>query len=162
MTTTQSAAAPEVRALYSPQERLRRDQSVWTLVQGILAPLQFLVFLVSLALVLRFFYSGEGFELASWSVLAKTALLYLIMITGAIWEKDVFGQYLFAPAFFWEDIVSMLVIALHSLYLWVWWQGLWPERLQLGLALAAYASYVVNAGQFLFKLRQARLQAAAA
>jgi len=56
----------------------------------------------------------------------------------------------------------MLVIALHSLYLWVWWQGLWPERLQLGLALAAYASYVVNAGQFLFKLRQARLQAAAA
>ena len=162
MTTTQSAAAPEVRALYSPQERLRRDQSVWTLVQGILAPLQFLVFLVSLALVLRFFHSGEGFELASWSVLAKTALLYLIMITGAIWEKDVFGQYLFAPAFFWEDIVSMLVIALHSLYLWVWWQGLWPERLQLGLALAAYASYVVNAGQFLFKLRQARLQAAAA
>ncbi|MBM3369651.1 MAG: 2-vinyl bacteriochlorophyllide hydratase [Betaproteobacteria bacterium] len=152
--------APEVRALYSPQERLRRDQTIWTLVQGLLAPLQFLVFLLSLALVLRFFYNGEGFEFATWSVLAKTSLLYLIMITGAIWEKVVFGQYLFAPAFFWEDVVSMLVIALHSLYLWVWWQGQWPERLQLGLALAAYASYVFNAGQFLLKLRQARLQGA--
>lgn len=161
MTTMERAASvSEVRALYSPQERLRRDQSVWTLVQGILAPLQFVVFLMSLALVVRFFYSGEGFELATWSVLAKTSLLYLIMITGAIWEKVVFGQYLFAPAFFWEDVVSMIVIALHSLYLWVWWQGQWPERLQLGLALAAYASYVVNAAQFLLKLRQARLQGA--
>jgi 3-vinyl bacteriochlorophyllide hydratase len=127
MTTMERAASvSEVRALYSPQERLRRDQSVWTLVQGILAPLQFVVFLMSLTLVVRFFYSGEGFELATWSVLAKTSLLYLIMITGAIWEKVVFGQYLFAPAFFWEDVVSMLVIALHSLYLWVWWQGQWP------------------------------------
>jgi len=161
MTTMERATiAPEVRALYSPQERLRRDQTIWTLVQGLLAPLQFLVFLLSLALVLRFFYNGEGFEFATWSVLAKTSLLYLIMITGAIWEKVVFGQYLFAPAFFWEDVVSMLVIALHSLYLWVWWQGQWPERLQLGLALAAYASYVFNAGQFLLKLRQARLQGA--
>ncbi len=96
-----AASISEVRALYSPQERLRRDQTVWTLVQGILAPLQFVVFLISLALVVRFFYSGEGFELATWSVLAKTSLLYLIMITGAIWEKVVFGQYLFAPAFFW-------------------------------------------------------------
>ncbi|MBM3369781.1 MAG: 2-vinyl bacteriochlorophyllide hydratase, partial [Betaproteobacteria bacterium] len=40
--------ASEVRALYSPQERLRRDQTIWTLVQGLLAPLQFLVFLLSL------------------------------------------------------------------------------------------------------------------
>ena len=120
MTTMERAAtASEIRVLYSPQERLRRDKTVWTLVQGVLAPLQSLVFLVSLALVLRFFYSGEGFELATWSVLTKTALLYLIMVTGAIWEKVVFGQYLFAPAFFWEDLVSMLVIALHSLYLWL-------------------------------------------
>jgi len=163
MTSMQSAAAvTEVRALYTPQERVRRDQTVWTLVQGILAPLQFVVFLVSLALVCRFFYNGEGFELATWSVLTKTAVLYLIMITGAIWEKVVFGRYLFAPAFFWEDVVSMLVIALHSLYLWVWWQGIWPERLQMGLAHAAYASYLINAIQFLLKLRLARLQGAAA
>lgn len=159
MTTMERATiASEVRALYSPQERLRRDQTIWTLVQGLLAPLQFLVFLLSLALVLRFFYNGEGFEFATWSVLAKTSLLYLIMITGAIWEKVVFGQYLFAPAFFWEDVVSMLVIALHTACLVAWFAGdtLLDARSQVMLALTAYASYAVNAAQFLYKLRRAR------
>ena len=51
--------------LYTAEERTRRDGSVWTLVQGVLAPLQFLVFLVSLALVLRFLFNGEGFYAAS-------------------------------------------------------------------------------------------------
>ena len=44
---------PPSRPLYTPEERVRRDATVWTLVQGILAPVQFLVFLVSLGLVLR-------------------------------------------------------------------------------------------------------------
>ncbi|MDG1407193.1 MAG: 2-vinyl bacteriochlorophyllide hydratase, partial [Octadecabacter sp.] len=88
--------------LYTPEERVRRDATVWTVIQGLLAPIQFLVFVVSLVLVIRFLITGEGYALAADSVVAKTALLYLIMITGAVWEKIVFGQYLFAPAFFWE------------------------------------------------------------
>jgi hypothetical protein len=62
--------------------------------------------------------TGEGYGAATVSILIKTFLLYLIMVTGAIWEKVVFGQYLFAPAFFWEDVVSFGVIALHTAYLW--------------------------------------------
>ena len=54
---------------------------------------------------------------ATVSVVVKTLLLYTIMITGSIWEKEVFGRYLFAPAFFWEDVFSMLVLALHTAYL---------------------------------------------
>jgi 3-vinyl bacteriochlorophyllide hydratase len=149
-------------ALYSPEERARRDASPWTWVQGILAPLQFLVFLVSLALIARYLLTGEGLYAANLSVIAKTATLYTIMVTGAIWEKDVFGQYLFAPAFFWEDVVSMGVIALHTAYLlnlFAHWLN--PGQMMI-LALAAYAAYVVNAAQFIWKLRQARLQAAAA
>ena len=46
--------------LYTEAERRRRDASPWTLVQGVLAPLQFLVFLVSLALVLRYLATGNG------------------------------------------------------------------------------------------------------
>ena len=146
-------------ALYTEAQRTRRDASVWTLVQGILAPLQFLVFLVSLALVLRFLVTGLGYEAATWSILIKTGLLYLIMITGAIWEKVVFGQYLFAPSFFWEDVFSFGVIALHTAYLWALFsESMGPDG-QMVLALAAYAAYVVNAGQFLLKLRAARLQA---
>jgi 3-vinyl bacteriochlorophyllide hydratase len=149
-------------ALYSPEERRRRDASVWTLVQGILAPLQFLIFLVSLALVVRFLITGTGFEAATASVIVKTIALYAIMITGSIWENEVYGKYLFAPAFFWEDAVSMLVLALHTAYLAAALTGaLGPWELMI-LALAAYASYVVNAGQFLWKLRAARLQQAGA
>ena len=144
--------------LYTPEERKRRDESPWTLVQGILAPLQFLVFLVSLGLVLRFLATGEGAQAATISVVVKTLILYTIMITGSIWEKVVFGRYLFARAFFWEDVFSMLVLALHTAYL-VSIVYL-PVRDQMLLALAAYATYVINATQFLLKLRAARLEQA--
>lgn len=146
------------RPLYTPEQKQRRDATAWTLVQGILAPVQFLVFLVSLGLIGYAYTTEQLWDLALASVVVKTLVLYLIMITGAIWEKVVFGQYLFAPAFFWEDVVSMGVIALHTAYLVAWWQAdVVSLQTQIGLALAAYASYVVNAGQFLYKLRLARL-----
>ncbi len=147
--------------LYTAAERARRDATVWTLVQGILAPVQFIVFLASLALVLRYLATGEGLALATASIVIKTAVLYLIMVTGAIWEKVVFGRYLFAPAFFWEDAVSMIVIALHTAYLWALITGALSPHDQMLLALAAYATYVINAAQFVWKLRLARLSAPA-
>jgi 3-vinyl bacteriochlorophyllide hydratase len=144
--------------LYTPDQRARRDATRWTLVQGILAPIQFLVFAVSVVLVLRYLTTGDGYAAATLSILLKTALLYTIMITGAAWEKAVFGQWLFAPAFFWEDVVSFAVIALHTAYLGLWWTGA-PPLAQMLTALAAYAVYAVNATQFVLKLRAARLQA---
>lgn len=148
------------RPLYSAVERERRDRSPWTVVQGILAPIQFLAFLVSLVLVLRFMTTGSGLAAATTSILVKTALLYAIMVTGSIWEKAVFGRYLFAPAFYWEDVVSMLVLALHTAYVLALLGGWLDSRALMWLALAAYASYAVNATQFLLKLRAARLQGA--
>lgn len=145
------------RPLYTEEERIRRDRSPWTKVQGVLAALQFFVFLGSLALVLRTLATGDGLVAANVSVVVKTLVLYTIMVTGAIWEHDVYGKYLFAPAFFWEDVVSMGVIALHTAYLVALWQGTLAPRELMLLALAAYATYVVNAGQFILKLRRARL-----
>jgi 3-vinyl bacteriochlorophyllide hydratase len=147
--------------LYTPEQRARRDASRWTLVQGVLAPLQFLVFGISLVLVLRYLGTGEGFGLATASVLLKTLLLYMIMVTGSIWEKVVFGRWLFAPAFFWEDVFSMLVLALHTAYLLALFTGALSPRGQMLLALAAYAAYAINAAQFVWKLRLARLEAVA-
>ena len=148
-----------IRPLYDAAERARRDATPWTIVQGILAPLQFLVFAISLGLVLRALATGEGAAAANASVVAKTALLYAIMITGSIWEKVVFGRYLFAPAFYWEDMVSMLVLALHSAYLLALATGALDITGLMVLALTAYASYAINAAQFIFKLRTACLQA---
>lgn len=151
--------ATERKGLYTPEERVRRDASGWTLVQGILAPVQFLVFLVSLGLVLRYLWTGEGHEAATASVVVKTLVLYTIMVTGCLWEKVVFGVYLFAPAFYWEDVFSMAVLALHTAYLVALAGGLLDARGQMLLALAAYATYVINATQFVLKLRAARLDA---
>jgi 3-vinyl bacteriochlorophyllide hydratase len=149
---------PRRPALYTPEERRRRDASPWTLVQGVLAPFQFAVFLLSLALVSRYLATGEGLEVATASVVAKTFVLYTIMVTGCIWEREVFGRWLFAPSFFWEDVFSMLVLALHTAYLAVVWLGVGDGPAQMLLALAAYAAYVVNAAQFVLKLRAARLE----
>jgi len=143
--------------LYTPEEKRRRDATPWTMVQGVLAPLQFLVFAVSLSLVIRYLMTGTGEQAAILSVVVKTGALYTIMVTGAIWEREVFGQYLFAPAFFWEDAVSMIVIALHTAYLLALVTGSLDTQSMMLLALAAYATYVVNAAQFVLKLRAARL-----
>lgn len=143
--------------LYTPEQRRLRDASPWTLVQGILAPVQFLVFLVSLVLVVRFLMTGHGEAAATGSVIAKTGMLYLIMVTGSIWEREIFGKYLFAPAFFWEDAISMIVLALHTIYLLALFGGWLDAHGLMLLALLAYGTYVVNAGQFLLKLRAARL-----
>lgn len=149
-----------LRPLYTAEERVRRDASAWTVVQGVLAPIQFLVFLVSLGLVLRFLTTGEGQSPATLSVVVKTLTLYTIMVTGCIWEKVVFDRYLFAPAFYWEDVFSMLVLALHTAYLVVVATDALDVRGQMLLALAAYATYVINATQFILKLRAARLDQA--
>lgn len=154
------AASRSHAPLYTPEQRQRRDATPWTLVQGVLAPLQFLVFAVSLFLVVRYLATGEGYVLATASVIIKTLVLYLIMVTGAVWEKVVFGRYLFAPAFFWEDVFSMVVLALHTAYIGAVLFSLGTPDQQMMIALAAYFTYVINAGQFLWKLRAARLEGA--
>jgi 3-vinyl bacteriochlorophyllide hydratase len=146
--------------LYSAAERRRRDASRWTLVQGVLAPLQFAVFLVSVCLVARFLATGAGATAATVSIVVKTLFLAAIMVTGCLWERDVFGRYLFARSFFWEDVVSMAVIALHLAYMAALLSGSVEVRYQMFIALAAYAAYITNATQFLLKLRAARRQSA--
>lgn len=150
-----------IAPLYTDAQRKRRDESPWTLVQGILAPVQFLIFGVSLFLVTRFLATGEGEGVAEISVVAKTCALYAIMITGSIWEKAVFDEWLFAKPFFWEDVFSMAVLALHTAYLVMLFNGLGSPQDRMYVALGGYGAYVINAGQFLYKLRMARLEASA-
>ncbi len=149
------------KPLYTPEQRKRRNNSVWTLVQGILAPVQFLIFIISFSLVIHYLFTGDGYEIATISIVIKTIALYLIMITGSIWEKVVFGKYLFADGFFWEDVFSMVVLALHTAYLYFLWNGRLDANELIYLALAAYVAYLINAAQFLWKLRVARYEGVA-
>jgi 3-vinyl bacteriochlorophyllide hydratase len=109
-------------------------------------------------LVVRFLLTGNGYAAATTSIMIKTFVLLTIMVTGAIWEKVVFGQYLLAPAFYWEDVVSFGVVALHLAYVAALLTHALSPVGEMTLALCAYAAYVVNAAQFLLKLRTARLQ----
>jgi len=146
------------KPLYTPAERQRRDRTSWTKVQAILAPIQFLAFAISFALIIRYMLTGQGYAVATASILVKAALLYTIMITGSIWEKVVFGKWLFAPAFFWEDAVSMLVLGLQTAYVATLLLGWGTPVQQMWIAVAAYSTYAINASQFLLKLRAARLE----
>ena len=151
------------KPLYTESERRLRDASPWTLVQGILAPVQFVVFLVSLCLVLRYLATGDGYAAATISIVVKTLTLYAIMITGSIWEHEVFGRYLFAPAFFWEDVFSMLVLALHTAYLAALFTGwLDADASRCCSRSPPTPPTSINATQFLLKLRAARLERPAA
>jgi 3-vinyl bacteriochlorophyllide hydratase len=153
-----AAASAACAPLYTPAQRQRRDESVWTLVQGVLAPIQFLIFGISLFLVCRYLTTGAGESAAEISIIAKTCALYAIMVTGSIWEKVVFDEWLFAKPFFWEDVFSMAVLALHTAYLIMLFNDWGTSEQRMFVALAAYVTYVINAGQFLYKLRMARLQ----
>jgi 3-vinyl bacteriochlorophyllide hydratase len=150
------APAEAPRPLYTAEERRRRDATAWTTVQGVLAPIQFAVFLVSLGLVLNYLVTGHGYAAATASIILKTAILYVIMLTGSIWEKKVFDKFLFAQSFFWEDLVSLWVLVLHTGYLVGLLTGHASARQLMLLTLAAYFTYAVNATQFLLKLRSAR------
>lgn len=137
-------------SMYTPEQLARRDASLWTRVQVILAPIQFLAFLVSFGLVARFLATGQGYAIASVSVLVKIALLWAITITGMIWEKEIFGHYFLAREFFWEDVGNAVAMITHNLYFLA--RGLhWSDRAVMTLMLLAYCTYLVNCAQFVLK-----------
>jgi 3-vinyl bacteriochlorophyllide hydratase len=140
--------------LYTPEQLARRNASAWTRVQMVLAPIQFVVFLISVGLVLRYIATGQGYLVATISVLIKIALLWAITITGMIWEKEVLGHWFLAPAFWWEDMGNLLAIVTHNAYFVAAWLGAGPQQLMV-VMLVAYATYLVNCAQFVAKGVQA-------
>jgi 3-vinyl bacteriochlorophyllide hydratase len=144
-------------ALYTDEQLIRRDASIWTKVQGVLAPVQFIAFLISFGLVARYLATGEGYETATVSVWVKISLLWAITITGMIWEKEIFGHYFLAREFFWEDVGNAVAMLTHNLYFVVQALG-WPREQVMLVMLFAYCTYLINCGQFVYKGIQAGRQ----
>ncbi len=142
---------------YTAAQLTKRNESPWTQVQVILAPLQFLAFIISLILVIRYLVTGDGYTIANLSVLIKITLLWLITVTGMIWEKEVFGHWFLAPQFFWEDVGNAVAMFFHNLYFLAVWLDWSPQSL-MTLMLVAYISYLFNCVQFVNKGLQARRQ----
>jgi 3-vinyl bacteriochlorophyllide hydratase len=140
---------------YTPEQLERRNNTRWTIVQAILAPLQFLAFIISLGLIIYYLQTGQGYAAATVSVVIKIALLWAITITGMFWEKEVFGQWFLAPQFFWEDALNALAMFMHNLYFVALLLG-WGEHDLMVLMLVAYVSYLANFAQFFVRGLQAR------
>ncbi len=138
---------------YTPEQLEKRNASVWTTTQGILAPIQFVVFLAGLVVTLLY-KTGIVVDDFSWVtifVVLKTLIFILIFVTGAFFEKDVFDEYVFAPEFFWEDVGSTIAIIIHISYFVFFSMGM-SETILIWTALMAYLSYLINAAQFLIRL----------
>lgn len=146
---------------YTPKQLALRNSSKWTKVQIVLAPLQFVAFIISLALVIRYLLTGDGYALATASVIIKIALLWLITVTGMIWEKEIFGHWFLAPEFFWEDVGNAVAMLTHNLYFVAVWLG-WSDRAVMSVMLFAYVTYLINMCQFVARGLQARQQRLAA
>ena len=142
---------------YTAEQLAKRNASVWTRVQMMLAPLQFLAFLVSLTLVIRYLLTGDGYLITNLSVLLKITLLWLITVTGMIWEKEIFGHWFLAPQFFWEDVGNAVAMLMHNLYFLAVWLG-WSHQAVMTLMLIAYISYLFNCAHFVSRGLQARRQ----
>lgn len=147
---------------YTTDQLHRRDQSLWTPVQAVAAAIQFIIFVVSLVLVIRFFATGQGYEVATVFGVAKVLLLYFMTVTGMAWEDEVFGQMFLAKAFFWEDIGNLLSLSGNTAYLATLLLGL-PEEIQMIALCVALATYVINFAQFARRgMKSARQKSASA
>jgi 3-vinyl bacteriochlorophyllide hydratase len=136
---------------YTPEQSERRNKSVWTKVQIIGAPLQLMVFFISLGFVIYTLSTDNLFELTNATIMFKIAFLYFMCITGMFWEKEVFNHWYLAPQFFWEDVVTAVVMITHTIYLIALLAGVKDHKTLLALIIVAYVSYLFNAGQYVLK-----------
>jgi 3-vinyl bacteriochlorophyllide hydratase len=138
---------------YTPEQLAKRNASVWTDIQVILAPFQFLIFLAGVTVTTL--YANHVFAIdfywVSLAILFKTLFFALLFITGMFFEKEIFDQWVYSKEFLWEDVGSTVAGAFHLLYFFLAYMG-YSEKVLAGEAYLAYLTYVVNALQYLVRI----------
>jgi 3-vinyl bacteriochlorophyllide hydratase len=137
---------------YTPEQLAKRNASVWTDIQIILAPIQFIIFLTGVT-VTALYLNGiiTSFYWVSLAILFKTLFFALLFVTGMFFEKEIFDKWVFSKEFLWEDIGSTIAAAFHLLYFVMAWMG-YPEEVLVWEAFLAYFTYVLNALQYLVRI----------
>ncbi len=138
---------------YTPEQLVKRNASIWTDIQIILAPIQFLIFVTGVTITIL--YSNglfiTDFYWVSVVILFKTLFFALLFITGMFFEKEIFDKWVYSKEFLWEDIGSTVAAAFHLLYFVLAFLG-YPEDVLIWEAFLAYFTYVVNALQYLVRI----------
>jgi 3-vinyl bacteriochlorophyllide hydratase len=133
------------------QVRTRRAASVWTRIHPIFALGQLGAFLVSVGFLIAYWLGAASFAAVHESVLIKIALMIGAIVTGALWEHDVFGWYWFAPEFFFEDAMTVNVFLLHLGYLAIVYTEPGNYTSALQMLSIAYVVYVGNVAQYVWR-----------
>ncbi len=154
---------------YTPEQLAKRNASVWTEIQILLAPVQFVIFLTGIGLNALYASNPDSIDFfwISVAILFKTLFFVILFITGMFFEKDIFGKWVFSKEFFWEDVGSSVATFFHFLYFVLAWKG-YPDGTLVIWATVAYSSYIINAVQYLVRIwleksheRKMKLQAEA-
>jgi len=138
---------------YTPEQLVKRNASIWTDIQIILAPIQFLIFVAGVTITILY-ANGlfiTDFYWVSVVILFKTLFFALLFITGMFFEKEIFDKWVYSKEFLWEDIGSTVAAAFHLLYFVLAFLG-YPEDVLIWEAFLAYFTYVVNALQYLVRI----------
>lgn len=139
--------------------RDRRAASLWTMIHPLFAIGQLLAFLVSVGLLIAYFRGSVPFHVVHVSVLAKIALMVGAVVTGSLWERDVFGYFWFAPEFLFEDVMTLVVFIFQMSYLAM--VALHPDRMPaiVGMLCAAYVVYLANVAQYIHRTQRDKQRA---
>jgi 3-vinyl bacteriochlorophyllide hydratase len=129
----------------------RRSKSIWTIVHPIFAIGQLLAFFVSVGFLVAYFLGHVSFNLVQITVLAKIALMFGALITGALWEHDVYGYWWFAPEFLQEDVMTLFVFITQMAYLAAYYSRASSSSAYIILLLLAYAIYFINVAQYIHR-----------
>lgn len=142
--------------------RERRAASVWTMIHPVFALGQLLAFVVSVGLLIAYLRHGVSFHAVHVSVLTKIGLMVGAVITGSLWEHDVFGHWWFAPEFMFEDVMTLIVFIMQLSYLLMVFTH--PENMRaiLGILVLAYATYLANVAQYIHRTQRQKHEADAA
>ncbi|MDX2128114.1 MAG: 2-vinyl bacteriochlorophyllide hydratase [Chloroherpetonaceae bacterium] len=149
---------------YTPEQLRLRNASIWTKIQIILAPIQFFVFLGGLVITYLYYIDQiHDFYWVTIGVAVKTLFFIILFVTGAFFEKEVFGEWVFSPEFYWEDVGSSIAMGIHFLY-FILAIFIHDREVLVWAAFAAYISYLLNALQYLIRIylekrNEKRLQA---
>jgi len=139
---------------YTPEQLVKRNASIWTDIQIILAPIQFLFFVAGVMTTLLFANNLIDIRYFYWvsiAILFKTLFFALLFITGMFFEKEVFNKWVYSKEFLWEDIGSTIAAFFHLLYFFLAYFGASNEVLIMD-AFLAYFTYVINALQYLVRI----------
>ncbi len=138
----------------------RRTASIWTVIHPLFAIGQLLVFVVSVSLFVAYLRGVVPFHVVHISVLVKIGLMAGAVVSGAYWERDVYGYWWFAPEFLFEDVMTLIVFITQITYLAIVYIHPEDTGVIAGALAFAYAVYLGNVAQYIHRTQTRKKQEA--